>query len=325
MKSFEDIIGHDEITKDLNRMIKEDRLNHGLLFDGINGIGKKFTAQRLAKALLCENKTACGDCKACKLFDARSQPDYLFVQAEDLKIKKAKIKEIIDFLQIKPFDSTYKVVIVDDFDLATIEAQNTFLKTLEEPPIYAKIILLSENSDRLLDTVRSRLKIYKFFPIAKVYLVEYLMDTYNMPEDQASFLADYSGGSIGKAIKYIKDEDFKLERKLSIEIFDKAIKGHRKFVLDNISFFSKENIDEVINIYVTWLRDLLIYKETKSKLYLYNKDYANLISSQMFLSEDNIGSISDFLIKTKEDLSYNIAVEFVMEVFLINVMEECSA
>ena len=320
---FEDIISHENIIRDLNRGIKNDEISHAILFDGIGGIGKKYTAKQLAKSLLCSNKKGCNYCPSCRQFDSGSNPDYLFVTKDGNSIKKEQIQEVIEFLSIKPFESKYKVVILEHFHTATVEAQNSMLKTLEEPSSYGKIILLSENSNNLLETIVSRTKVYKFYPIPKLILIRYLIDRFGISEDEASFYADYSGGSIGQAIKYLEDSNFKSERTQALKILDKAIKSQRSYVLNNLDYFNKDNIEEVIDLYLIWARDLKIYKQSHNLKNLYNKEYINQISSQMYLTDEVIDYIINKILEVKKNINYNISPEFVMEMFFIDIMEEC--
>ncbi len=324
---FEDIIGHEEIVDDLMGMIKSDRINHALLFDGVGGVGKKYTAKVFANALLCEDveNAPCGICDSCIQFKSETNPDYLFITPETKSLKKGEVAEVIEFLSIKPFESKLKVVLIEHFEQATSEAQNALLKTLEEPPSYGRLILLSQNNSAILDTVLSRLKTYKFLPISRYKIIEYLVKVYDVGEEEASFYADYSNGSIGKAIKIISDEDFKNRRKRSIEILDKGLKSDNEYVYKNLSFFEAEidNLDEILDLYISWLKDLMIYKKTEDDSLVSNKDMIGLLNSEKFIKFDILLKIRDNLIKLKKNLKYNINSTFAIELFFIDLMEEC--
>lgn len=324
---FEDIIGHEEIVDDLMGMIKSDRINHALLFDGIGGVGKKYTAKVFANALLCESEDnkPCGVCDSCIQFSSNTNPDYLFITPDGNSLKKSDVMEVLDFLSIKPFESKLKVVLIEHFDKATPEAQNSMLKTLEEPPEYGRIIILSQNTRAILDTVLSRLKTYKFHPISGFVIIEYLVKTFGVTEEEATFYADYSNGSIGKAVKIINDEDFRNRRKKSLEIFDKGLKSDNEYVYKNLSFFDDEDesLDEILDLYLSWLKDLMIFKKTNDPTMISNKDFTGLLNSEKFLKMEILLKIRDNIIKLKKNLKYNVNSKFAIELFFIDLMEEC--
>lgn len=322
---FERIIGHDEIIQDLRFMVEKENVNHAILFEGIGGIGKKYTAKMFAKSILCEgDRINCDTCPKCIQFESNSNPDFMFVTSDNGSIKKEQINELIEFLSIRPFDSKYKVVLVEHFHKATIDAQNALLKTLEEGPTYGKIILLSENSKNILDTVLSRVKIYKFNSIQKLVLVNYLIENFQVDENEAVFYADYSNGSIGRSIRIIEDKEFRDNRKRILDIFDRALKGQSDYVISNLRFFDEiEELDEVLDIYLTWLRDLLVLKGTGRGKFLINRDMERLLTSETHLSNKTINNIKNKIIGLKEDLKYNVSKELALELFFIDVLEEC--
>lgn len=322
---FQQIIGNEEISKNLIKMVESDNINHAILFDGISGIGKKYTAMIFAKSIFCigEDKP-CDVCPKCLQFDTNSNPDFLFIKSDGASIKKERIMELIEFFSIRPFDSKYKIAIVEDFDKATIEAQNAFLKTLEEGPNYAKMILLAENSKNILETVLSRVKKYKFTSIASYKIAEYLIENFNIQEEEALFIAKYSNGSIGKAIKLAENSDFKLVRRDYIEIFDRALKGEKDYVLSNIDIFSNvENLEEILDMYLTWLRDLVILKNIEENKYIFNVDLERKLLSESHLSLDTINFVKEEIIKLKKTLKYNVNKDLALEVFFISILEEC--
>lgn len=323
---FENIIGHNSIKEDILRNLEADNLNHAMLFSGIGGLGKKFLARTLAKSILCSgHEKPCNTCESCIQFDSNNNPDYLFITSEKGSIKKQQVVDFIDFLSIRPFNSKYKVAIIEHFEEATVEAQNSILKTLEEPPSYAKIILLSENDKKLLDTVLSRVKQYKFHPISKLTLIEYFINEYNMDDKEAGFYADFSNGSIGKALKYIENPEFRDIRTKALDIFDNALKGQRKYVIENLDFFEGlDDINSILDLYLTWLRDLLVIKTSKDTRFIYNTELISKLNSQKYLNIEIINRIKEMIIQLKDNLNRNISEEFSLELFFIEVMEECN-
>jgi DNA polymerase-3 subunit delta' len=183
--ALRDIIGQDKAVNILLRTIQRGRLPSSYLFAGESGIGKKFTAVNLAKAVNClkmnseytppspplgkggyEGGDACDECASCKKIDAGVHPDFLLISPVAGQIRIEEIRAINNILSLKPFEGREKVVIIDEADTMNPFASNAFLKTLEEPPKDSLIILISSNPDRLSDTVRSRCSRVNFTPLS---------------------------------------------------------------------------------------------------------------------------------------------------------------
>lgn len=155
--SFENIIGNEKVKELLNKTISSNNILHSYLFFGIEGIGKSLFAKEFAKMILCqEEKRACNNCKSCIEFENGNNPDFAIIEAEEKNIKIEQIRYIEQKISEKPITSNRKVYIINNSDTMTKEAQNCLLKTLEEPPEYATIILISSNENKLLNTIRSR-------------------------------------------------------------------------------------------------------------------------------------------------------------------------
>ena len=156
--NFSNIIGNDDIKELFNKSLETKNLVHSYMFIGPEGIGKSLFAKELAKMILCQvDEKACGSCSSCIKFDSGNHPDFVFVDSEDGKnIKIGQIRLMQESIAEKPIVSSNKVYVINNSDLMTAEAQNCLLKTLEEPPEYATIILICSNSSKLLNTIKSR-------------------------------------------------------------------------------------------------------------------------------------------------------------------------
>lgn len=321
---FFEIIGHEKIKDDLQNMLKREKINHALLFSGPGGVGKLSLAEIFARAILCQEKNRpCEECSSCVQFKNRMNPDYIYVEPDNGSIKKEDIAKILDFFSIKPFNSKYKVAVVKNFDLATVEAQNAFLKTLEEPPEFAKIILTAENESALLPTILSRLKKYNFFPLKTEEVEKFLLENNYSDAESVSFIASYSNGSIEKAIALSSDEEFKKNRILFLDILEKAIEKDTEYVLKNINIFEKqEDIDEVIELYLSWIRDLMAYKAGLGLKKIHNKDLIEKLRKQSRFGVEFILKIKEQLIKLKMAIDSNVNKMFAIEMFFIEIMEE---
>ena len=172
---FENIIGNETIKNILEENIKRNHITHSYLMVGIQGIGKKMIAKEYAKAILCLNENKpCNNCKSCIEFNTDNNPDFLCVEPEENSIKIEQVRKLQKQIQEKPVISNRKVYIIDDADLMTKEAQNCLLKTLEEPPEFAIIILIGTNENSFLTTIKSRCMILHFNRLEDIEVKKYL-------------------------------------------------------------------------------------------------------------------------------------------------------
>lgn len=209
---FQNILGNDKIKNLLQESVNNNKVSHSYLFVGKSGIGKKMIAKEFAKAILClgDNKY-CDNCKSCLEFDGQNNPDFFIIEPDGNAIKIDQIRNMQRGVQEKPIISRSKVYIIDNADFMTKEAQNALLKTLEEPPEFVTIILIGENENEFLATIKSRCMIIHFNSISDSAMERYLQENYNM--NITSNMLDVFQGSIGKAIE-LKD---KQEGYLTIE------------------------------------------------------------------------------------------------------------
>ena len=174
---FKDIIGNEEVKDYLIKSINKKNILHSYLFLGTNGIGKLIIAKEFAKKILCLNniEETC-TCKSCTCFDGRNHPDFYCINEEGESIKIDTIRKITEKIYEKPILSSKKVYIINDFDKMTKEAQNCLLKTLEEPPEFVVIILISSNENIILNTIKSRCMTIKFHNINDKELLDYAIN-----------------------------------------------------------------------------------------------------------------------------------------------------
>lgn len=214
MANFKDIIGQEQIKKHLQESIMQGSLSHAYIINGEAGSGRRLLASALTKTLLCENRTpdgdACGKCKSCLQADSNNHPDIRFITHEKASIGIDDIREqLINDISIKPYSSSHKVYIIPDANKMTEQAQNALLKTMEEPPEYAIILLLTENTQNLLPTITSRCITLNTQPLQKEVITQYLIKNLQMEPEQAKIAAGFCQGNVGKAIHFASSEDFR--------------------------------------------------------------------------------------------------------------------
>ena len=292
---FQNILGNRNIKELLQEAVKANKVSHSYLFVGQAGIGKKMIATEFAKAILClsDNKY-CNNCKSCLEFDGNNNPDFILIEPDGNNIKIDQIRNMQRKVQEKPIISNSKVYIINSADLMTKEAQNALLKTLEEPPEFVTIILVGENENEFLATIKSRCMILHFNSISSSDMEKYLEENYNM--NVTSNMLDVFQGSIGKAIE-LKD---KQEEYLSIES-----------AIENLE---KEDLIDLI-------KKLDILYTSKDEI-LDMLDYINIILLKK--SKENVKYTDCIKIveNTKRRIAQNANYDMSIDDMLFNIWEE---
>lgn len=254
---FENIAGHENIKNILSNNLNTKNILHSYLFIGEDGIGKKMLAKEFAKAILCtsENNRPCNICKSCVEFNTNNNANFNLINEEGSAIKIEQIRNMQVKIAEKPINSNYKVYLINDAELMTQEAQNCLLKTLEEPPEYIVIILITSNENKVLNTIKSRcMKLY-FNNLDKNSVKKVLTEKFEMEDINDSFL-DAVGGSIKKAL-LIKEKSSEYEQ--ITKLFDIIDKENLVNFINSASIIY-ENKDDIYNIldYINILLDIKI-------------------------------------------------------------------
>jgi DNA polymerase-3 subunit delta' len=243
--SFENIIGNDKVKELLNKTIISNNILHSYLFVGIEGIGKQEIAKEFAKMILCtENNKPCNNCKSCLQFQNNNNPDFMQINIEEKSIKIEQIRYMQEKISEKPITSNRKVYIINDSETMTREAQNCLLKTLEEPPEYATIILISSNENKLLNTIRSRCIKVNFNKLSNEEIQQYLEKNEN--KQITSSMLQMCSGSIGNALKIAENKDVYIKVE---ELINNINKKDLIDILNNadVLYNSKDIIQDLLN------------------------------------------------------------------------------
>ena len=298
--NFKNIIGNTEAKKYLSNSIVQNNILHSYLFLGTEGIGKKLIANAFAKKILCLNggeDVEC-NCKSCLCFEGNNHPDFMIINEEEETIKIEQIRNITEKVIEKPIVSSRKVYIINDCDKMTKDAQNCFLKTLEEPPEFVTIILISSNEDLILNTIKSRCMSIKFKTITDEEFKEYALKNLEYTNINENMLKFFQG-SIGKAIKLKNNSEKYLQIEEVISNIEK--KDIVDIMLDAKVLYDKENIKDILDYLV-----VCFYSHAKqNKRYLYCIEHVNECLQKIKSNSNFDMSIDIMLFNIWEELNEN--------------------
>ena len=306
---FEKIRGQRFAKKYLSNSIKSNMISHAYMFEGPSGVGKNTMARDLATTLL-------------EMENLFNSPDYIEITPDGNSIKIAQIRKLQSDILVKPYKS-YKIYVIDEAQKMTVEAQNALLKTLEEPPKYAIIILITNNKESLLDTIKSRCEIIKFTPIPLVEVADYLTQT-GVDKNRASLLANFSGGSMQKAIELSESEDFHIMRDEVQKYVETFLTGSMLDIMDIQSSIEKykDNITNVLDLLVNYFRDIMMVKENVDSSMIINLDRLVFIKNMSTkITYSQLSKIIDIIEETKNKLRSNCNFNISIQVMTLNIYE----
>ena len=262
------IVGHEAAVKLLDSSLKNGRLSHAYLFVGPSQVGKMTLALNLAQALNCGNDDKpCGTCSSCKrIMESKHADVQVIAPAGRAELSIDQIRELERYASLKPFEGGCRVFIIDNAELMSTEAANCLLKTLEEPPPFVYIILLSANERALLSTILSRCQKLELRPVSVSDIKNALIERWSVKPDDARVLARLSSGCTGWAVQASADEEILAQRKEQLETLVHTARTDR---IDRFSYsaeisgrFSKNRADvhNLLSLWISWWRDLLLIK-----------------------------------------------------------------
>ena len=295
--NFNGIIGNTEVKEYLDKNIKQKNILHSYLFLGTSGIGKLLIAKEFAKAILCieENTDIC-TCKSCTCFNGKNHPDFYLINEAGENIKIDIIRELTEKVIEKPIISNRKVYIINDCDKMTKEAQNCLLKTLEEPPEFAVIILISSNENLILNTIKSRCMSIKFKNIEDEELLNFAINNLGYESISKNLLKAFDG-SIEKAIKLKDDKQKYSEIEELISNFTK--KDLIDILLDAKIIYDKVNIFDILDYMIVCLYS----KKDENEKYIDCIKYINKCNLRIRSNSNFDMSVDDMLFNMWEELN----------------------
>lgn len=327
--SFKEIVGQERAIKILTKSLKENKVSSSYIFIGSEGTGKYFTAIEFTKAVNClnlnKNLEACNNCHSCNGINKQCYPDLKIIEPIKNSVKIEQIREMRKEIGLKPFKSKKKVYIIDQAEKMTLEASNCLLKTIEEPPCYAIIILICSKIAPILPTIVSRCQIINFGLITSFKIKELLLNKLNnLEKDRAEIISKLARGSIGKAFKLSADKEYFTRREKMLDYLSTIIPG--KYGDDIFAKVEKimseiDRIEEILEMIKLWYRDILIIKNTRNQNYIVNCDKLEILGrkSQIY-SQKMLIDILDYLDQVEEYLTKNVNKRLVLERLYIKMV-----
>lgn len=328
MAKFTDIVGQEQLKEHLQNAIAMNKVSHAYIINGERNAGKEFIARVFAMALQCEKKEAkpCGECHSCKQALSNNQPDIIYISHEKpntIGVEDIRA-QINNDIVIKPYSSPRKIYIVNEGEKMTPQAQNALLKTLEEPPEYAVIVILTTNVEALLPTVLSRCVVLNMKPVSDALVKKYLMEQLGVPDYKANICVAFARGNIGKAkllasseeFEKVKDEAISLVKNINdMEIHEivKAIKKISEYKFD---------VNDYLDILMAWYRDVLFFKATKDvNSLVFKEEIQQIMRVSDRSTYEGIETIVNALQSAKKRLEANVNFDLTMELLLLAIQE----
>ena len=325
------IFGHDGAVNYLKRQCEPGNMRHAYLITGPEGIGRLTLAKAFVKALNCQNPPAkhdfCNACQACRQIEAEAWPDLTILRptenARDIKIDQ--VRQMQQSLALAPYQSQWRVVIIPDFQNATVAASNALLKSLEEPPARAIIILTADARENLLETIASRCGILRLRPMSVGAVARVLQSELNLDEDDAKMIAHLAGGRVGTAIHFAQNPDLFEQYHDTLAQLHEILPETKRARLQYAEGVSKrkgsqrENISTLLSVWLTFWRDVMI-AHSGADLPIVNlaqRDVVKTVAGQLSLPQ--IEAVLKAHEKGLEQIDANVNSRLVLENILLNI------
>lgn len=317
-----DILGHEEVKKEIKEAHHRGKLPHALLFAGPPGVGKKLTAFALAKVLNCAEAgdDSCDRCQSCRKIDKMCHPDVMLLEPQGDFIKIDQVRWLREELYYRPYEGKVKVAILDGADKMRKEAANALLKTLEEPPLGTALFLICNDASALLPTIRSRCRLFKFKPIEEESIARALSEA-GIADSKAKIAAALSGGGYARA--------FQLGGAESFQARDSAISLMKESSLDEVDLIFQRSrrlakngteAEQIIEYIQALARDVAFLKSSVSDAQLMNLDkIADIEGLAKVLTAEGALSVFDCALETGSLLRRNVNAQLALDVLMIKI------
>ncbi|HEY5585905.1 MAG TPA: DNA polymerase III subunit delta' [Ruminiclostridium sp.] len=316
------MLGHQKVLTTLQAAINNDNVSHAYIFEGPDGVGRRETALSFSSVLMCEADNApCGECKSCQLFKQGSHSDFQEIYSEDRSISVEDVRNILKGLIIKPLYSKYKVIIINDADSMTVQAQNALLKSLEEPPRYVVFILTVQSGAAITQTVRSRCQRILFNKMSYEDIMEILETKYGNRKPEWDFIVSYADGVIGTALDLADSPHYLEIRDEVLEAVTQLVSSQDADLFKLYEIFEKnsDKIDYILRVMLLFFRDIIIYNQTADFSILLNSDKKDMIIKNASVNLSSLIKCIQAIWSAKRGLEVNANFQLAIEVMLMKI------
>ena len=328
MAGFSEILGNENIVNHFKSAIKNDKVSHAYIINGEKGMGKKTIANALAITLLCEEKGTepCMKCHSCIQAMSGTNPDIIHISKDkETTISVEHIrKSLVNDIGYKPYSYSHKVYIVEDAELLNQAAQNTLLKTIEEPPEYAVIMLLTTNVGAFLPTVLSRCITLNITPLKGEVIKEYLMKHEKVVDYKADVAVSMAGGNLGKAKDFALSENFSnmVEEVIHLMKHIDEMETYEVVAAIKRAQEYKYQITDYMDLMILWFRDVLMYKASMdANSLLFKEEIVTIRNQAADTSYNGIEQILQAIDKAKNRIKANVNLDIVIEMMFLTIRD----
>ena len=328
MARFTDIVGQEQLKEHLQNAIATNKVSHAYIINGERNAGKEFIARVFAMTLQCEKGETepCGECHSCKQALGNNQPDIIYISHEKpntIGVEDIRV-QINGDIAIKPYSSPRKIYIINEGEKMTPQAQNALLKTLEEPPEYAVILILTTNVEAMLPTVLSRCVVLNMKPVSDRLVKKYLMEQLAVPDYKANISVAFARGNIGKAKMLASSEEFEKVKDEAITLVKNINDMEISEIVKEIKKISeyKFDVNDYLDILMAWYRDVLLFKATKDvNSLVFKEDIQQIMRMSDRSTYEGIEQIVNALQSAKKRLEANVNFDLTMELLFLAIKE----
>ncbi len=345
--TWNDVVGLTQLTDNLQNAIKHNKISHAYLIQGEKLSGKRMIADIFARALQCEAGKAssehqetlfempseatgprpCNQCRSCKQAINGNHPDIIYVTHEKPNVISVdNIRQQVNGdIDIKPYSGDYKIYIIDEAEKMNVQAQNALLKTLEEPPSYAVILLLATRAEAMLQTILSRCVVLNTKPVPDDLIKHYLMQKVEIPDYRASICASFARGNVGRAIELASNEVFDHMKSSVLGLLKHITELETNQIAADVKKITEEKFDtnDYLDLCFIWYRDVLLYKACggfgSSCPVIFKEELTALESAAKYYHYEAIERIIHAIDRARSRIAANVNFDLTMELMFLDM------
>lgn len=329
--NFTSIPGQASVKKLLALALQRRQFSHAYLLEGPTDLGTEILARDFAAAILCTGENPpCRQCSSCRHVAAGTHQEFRWIQPDnpdkDTSLSVDTVRAMIKDIYMKPYEGDWKVYLIPRGEIMTFQAQNALLKTLEEPPDHAVIILITSQPEQLLPTVLSRCQRASFRPVSREETAAWLQERFELTPGRARQLAAYANGAPEKARRLLENEAVRQQREQFFRLTDTLAQGKLGPLLEAGAFLQsdKHTALEIIHMWQEWFRDLQVIMLQGEEALLINQDQQDRLKKQTEgLRTDAARKAQQLLEEAREDILNHGNLSFVTDMLLINLLDRC--